>query len=93
MVSGWLVESEPGHLSGKERTIDLQHNRKRVSIPTALMQYTDLDEHDEWDVSDVPDHLDIGLELGKNKKGYWGSSPFQKQTQLFLLAFEEMYLA
>ena len=91
MVSGCLVESKPGHLSGKTRTIDLQHNGKRVSTAPALMKYRQLNEFDEWDVDAVPEHLDVRLEVGKNKEGYWGSEPFQKQVQLFLLAFEEMY--
>lgn len=91
MVSGWLVESKPGHLSGKVRTLDLQHNMGRVPTPPGLMGYKELLERDEWDVDDVPEHLDVGLEVGKNKEGYWGSAPFQKQVQLFLSAFEDMY--
>jgi len=91
MVSGWLVESKPGHLSGKRRTIDVQHNMQRVSTASGLMQYKELNEIDEWDVDVLPEHLDVGLEVGKNKEGYWGALPFQKQVQLFLSAFEEMY--
>ena len=91
MVSGWLVGAKPGHLSGKDRVIDLQHNVKRVSVAPGILQYKDMEELDQWDPTTVPEHLDVGLEVGKNKEGYWGSGPFQKQVQLFLLAFEDMF--
>ena len=91
MVSGWLVEARPGHLSGKVRTVDLGHNVQRVSIAPGLLQYKEMEELDQWDPSFVPEHLDVGLEVGKNKEGYWGSEPFQKQVQLFLMAFEDMF--
>jgi hypothetical protein len=91
MVSGWLVEAKPGHLSGKERVIDLAHNMKRVSVAPGILQYKEMEELDQWDPTTVPEHLDVGLEVEKNKEGYWGSAPFQKQVQLFLLAFEDFF--
>ena len=81
MISGVMVEhaSSNGHLHSSDWT------QIRGVLP--------IDGLIDWDIEsvDIPDHVDVTLEVGKNKDGYWGSELFQKQVHLMMGAFENQF--